>query len=284
MGQAGQVTAVHTRDELATDFRRIGLERGDAVVLHGSLRSIGRVDGGADTVVAALLDVLGPDGLLAAPVYTYWTQRFDPAADPGQTGRIAESIRRWPGAVRSWHPSHSVAAIGAGAAKLCEGHHLVGAVSHGSPLDRLAARGGKVLLLGVGHVANSTIHVGEVHAGAPYLDIPFSAGAYTSATVVTPTGDVTVPIIQPSGCSRAFGAIEQPLRHRGAIRDGRVGEAITQLMLGSELIATVVDLRRSDPAALLCNDPDSYRCARARLLIQHNQHNQHVNHMKEAVS
>ena len=112
---------MHTRGELATDFRRIGLERGDAVVLHGSLRSIGRVDGGADTVVAALLDVLGPDGLLAAPVYTYWTQRFDPAADPGQTGRIAEAIRRWPGAVRSWHPSHSVAAIGDGRQRSAKG-------------------------------------------------------------------------------------------------------------------------------------------------------------------
>jgi aminoglycoside 3-N-acetyltransferase len=258
---------VHTRAELASQLDRIGLERGDAVVLHSSLRSIGRVDGGAETVVAALLDVLGPEGLLVAPTYTYWTQRFDPVTEASLTGRITETIRLWPGAVRSWHPTHSVAAIGMGAAELCDGHHLVGAVSHGSPLDRLAARGGKILLLGVGHVTNSTIHVGEVRANVPYLDIPFSVESFTSATVVTPSGDVCVPIIQPSGCSRAFGAIEQPLRHRGAIRDGLVGEAVAQLMRGRDVIEAVVELLRADPAALLCNDPDSYRCAQARLRI-----------------
>lgn len=274
------MTVVHTRAELASDFRRIGLDRGDAVVLHSSLRSIGRVDGGAETVVAALFDVLGPEGLLVAPTYTYWTQRFDPASDPSLTGRITEVIRLWPGAVRSWHPTHSVAAIGRGAAEICEGHHRVGAVSRGSPLDRLAARGGKIVLLGVGHVANSTIHVGEVHADAPYLDIPFSADSFTSATVVTPAGDVTVPILQPSGCSRAFGAIEQPLRQRGAIRDGSVGEALVQVMRGLDVIETVVDLLRDDPAALLCNDPESYRCAQARLRIARGEH---INNKKEAV-
>jgi aminoglycoside 3-N-acetyltransferase len=264
----GSVTAVHTRAELKAHFRRIGLERGDAVVLHSSLRSIGRVDGGAETVVFALLEALGPEGLLVAPTYTYWTQRFNPESDPSLTGRISETIRRWPGAVRSWHPTHSVAAIGKGAGELCVGHQLVGAISHGSPLDRLAAQGGRILLLGVGHVTNSTIHVGEVHANAPYLDIPFSADSFTSATVVTPSGDVSVEIKQPSGCSRAFGVIEHALRQRGAIRDGLVGEAVTQLLRGQDVIDTVVDLLRVDPAALLCNDPDSYRCAQARRCIE----------------
>ncbi len=263
------MTAVITRDELAEDLSRIGLERGDAVVLHSSLRSMGRVDGGPETVIATLRDVLGPNGLLVAPTYTYWTQHFDPSIEPSLTGRITEAIRLSPGAVRSWHPTHSVAAIGNGAAALCAGHHLVGAVSRGSPLDRLAARGGKVLLLGVGHVANSTIHVGEVHANVPYLDIPFSADSFRAATVITPSGDVQVEIVQPSGCSRAFGAIEHALRRRNAIGDGLIGMAVSQLMRGRDVIEAVIDLLQADPTALLCTDPDSYRCAQARVRLEH---------------
>jgi aminoglycoside 3-N-acetyltransferase len=214
--------------------------------------------------VAALLEVLGPDGLLVAPTYTYWTQRFDPATDPGQTGRIAETVRLRPGAVRSWHPTHSVAAIGPRAAALCEGHHRVGAVSHGSPLDRLAAQGGKILLLGVGHVTNSTIHVGEAHANAPYLDIPFSADSFTRATVVTPDGELAVEITDPSGCSKGFGVIEQALRDRGAIRDGMIGGAVSQLMTGQDVIAVVVERLARDPGGVLCTDPHCYRCTHAR--------------------
>jgi aminoglycoside 3-N-acetyltransferase len=259
---------IYTRAELTANFQRIGLQTGDAVVLHSSLRSIGRVEGGAETVVGALLDVLEPDGLLVAPTYTYWTQRFEPATAPSLTGAISETMRHWPGAARSWHPTHSVAAIGAGAAEICAGHHLVGPVSHGSPLDRVAARGGKILLLGVGHVTNSTIHVGEVHAGVPYLDIPFSADSFSSATVVTPDGELQVEMRQPSGCSKAFGAIEQALRERGAIRDGMIGGAVSQLMTGHEVISAVVEKLVRDPAGLLCTDPCCYRCTQALLSIK----------------
>ncbi|MCC6791379.1 MAG: AAC(3) family N-acetyltransferase, partial [Thermomicrobiales bacterium] len=200
-----------------------------------------------------------------APTYTYWTARFDPVADRSQTGAITEAIWHWPGAVRSWHPTHSVAAIGAGAAELVAGHHLVGPVGFGSPLDRAAARGGKVLLLGVGHVTNSTIHVGETHGKAPYLDIPFSADAFTTGTVVTPEGDVSVEIVQPSGCSKGFGVVEQALRDRGAIRDGMIGGAVSQLMTGRDVIAVVAERLARDPSGVLCTDPHCYRCTQARL-------------------
>jgi aminoglycoside 3-N-acetyltransferase len=260
-------TVSYSRVDLSAHLRWIGIEAGDTLVLHSSLRAIGRVEAGAETVVAALLDALGPAGLLIAPTYTYSTRRFDPATDKSQTGAITEAIRRWPGAVRSWHPTHSVAAIGAGAAELCAGHHLVGPVGFGSPLDRAAQQGGKVLLLGVGHVANSTIHVGETHGKAPYIDIPFSADAFNRATVVTPEGDLDVEITQPSGCSKGFGVIEEALRERGAIRDGMIGGAVSQLMSGRAVIAAVAKRLARDPGGMLCTDHNCYRCMQARLLI-----------------
>src|SRR5688500_10428768 len=103
------------RTGITEDLHRLGLAVGDALVVHSSLRSIGPVEGGAEAVVAALLDVVGERGLLVAPTFTYRGERFDPLTEPGLTGRIAEAVRSWPGALRSWHPTHSVAAIGLGA-------------------------------------------------------------------------------------------------------------------------------------------------------------------------
>ena len=139
-----------------------------------------------------------------------------------------------------------------GAAQLLEGHERVGATAVDSPLDRLAAFGGFVLLLGVGHTSNTTAHVGEFHADAPYLDIPFDPDWPTHGFDRFP------------GCSRAFGILERPLRDRDAIRDGKVGGALAQLVPGAAVIEATVDLLREDPAALLCTDPGCYRCSRAR--------------------
>ena len=109
-----------------------------------------------------------------------------------------------------------------------------------------------MLLLGVGHTSNTTAHVGEFHADAPYLDIPFDPAWPTHGYDRFP------------GCSRAFGMLERPLRERGAIRDGKVGRALAQLVPGRAVIEETVELLRDDPAALLCTDPGCYRCSRAR--------------------
>jgi aminoglycoside 3-N-acetyltransferase len=226
----------------------IGLRSGDAVVVHASLRAVG-LD--ADEVLDALLEAVGPEGLVVMPAFTYDNESYAPDL-PVRTGTLAETFRRRPDARRSAHPTYSVAAVGAGASELLEGHERVGATGLDSPLARLAARGGHVLLLGVGHTSNTTVHVGEFAADVPYLNIPFDPGWPTHGADRFP------------GCSRAFGAIERPLRERGAIRDGRVGRAVAQLVPGAAVIEATVELLRADPAALLCTDPGCYRCARAR--------------------
>ena len=256
--------AALTTDDLTASLRSLGLQAGDRVVVHSSLRAVGVIEGGAEAAVAALLDVVGPGGLVVAPTFTYRTAAFDPAVTPGRTGALGESLRRRPGAVRSLHPFYSVAAAGAGAAELCAGDHLLAAASPGSPLDRLAATGGLVLLLGVGHTSNTTVHVGEFHAQAPYLDIPFDPDWPKQAEISRGGELLNVSYQLFPGCSRAFGALELPLRERGVIRDGRVGRALAQLVPGSAVIEATMALLASDAAALLCTDPQCHRCALAR--------------------
>jgi len=259
--------AVQTHESLARDLVRIGVETGDKVVVHSSLKAIGKVDGGAATVVAALLDVLGSQGLLAAPTFSYGCMRFNPETEPSVTGAMTEAVRRWPGAVRSWHPTHSWAMIGPDAVEFAEGHHLIGGVSFGSPLDRIAQAGGKILLLGIGHAANTTIHVGETHARVPYLDVPFFDDSPTTAKVIVGEREITVDLIDPSGCSRTFGTVEYALRQEGAIQDFKIGAGVSQLMRGMDVIAAAKAMLASDPAGLLCNDPACHRCTQARIKV-----------------
>jgi aminoglycoside 3-N-acetyltransferase len=226
----------------------IGLGPGDRVVVHSSLRAVGRA---ADELIDQLLDAVGPQGLVSMPAFTYDNETFS-ADTPSRAGALTEVFRTRPGALRSLHPTYSIAAIGEGAAALLDGHERTGATAVDSPLDRLAASGGFVLLLGVGHTANTTAHVGEFHADAPYLDIPFDLDWPTHGFDRFP------------GCSRAFGVLERPLRERGAIRDGKVGDALAQLVAGAAVIEATVELLREDPVALLCTDPGCYRCSRAR--------------------
>ena len=256
-----------TRDELAAQFSAVGLERGSKVLVHSSLRSIGQVDGGADAVVAALLDVVGEKGLLVVPAFTYDTARFD-GTEPGRAGTIAEAARLRDDAVRSWHPTYSVAAIGGDAEELCYAHELHAGTDVDTPLDRLASTCGSVLLIGVGHVANTTVHVGEFHANAAYLEIPFSPSwPHEHVLAMGPNGERKVRYQRFPGCSRAFGLVEHGLRERGAVQDGTVGKALAQRVDAKAIIEETVALLRRDPAALLCTDPRCYRCSRARELL-----------------
>lgn len=155
--------------DLVNQFYKLGLRQGDCFILHSSLRSIGYIEGGADIVIDAILEVVGPKGTLMVPTFTPRCSLFDVCKTPSEMGLITETLRRRPQAFRSWHPTHSVAAIGYSAEDLTRNHLKHRALGKGSPIDRLAKMGGYVLLLGVGHDVNSTIHVGEAWAEVGYI-------------------------------------------------------------------------------------------------------------------
>jgi aminoglycoside 3-N-acetyltransferase len=193
---------------------------------------------------------------------------FDPRTTPSEVGLITETARRRPGAVRSLHPRHSVVVFGAHAEELTAGHLAAGALGKGSPPDRLAKRGGQVLLLGVDQRVNSIIHVAEAYAEVPYLGAPRSPGFPEEAAVRTPNGErITVSLMPIPTCSRGFGKLEPVLREKGAIFYGQVGYANCQLVKAQDVIDIAVELLVGDPRALLCDVPDCWACARKREMI-----------------
>jgi aminoglycoside N3'-acetyltransferase len=145
-----------TFDRLVADFRALGLEPGDTVLVHSSLKSLGYVENGPRTVIKALYQSVSPDGTIVFPAYylpvgtIYETCKikdyiFDPRVHGTNLGRLPEEFLRFPGVERSLHPTHSVSALGHNARYLTEAHHLAPSTfGKGSPWDRLIEIGGKV--------------------------------------------------------------------------------------------------------------------------------------------
>lgn len=176
--------------ELLEDLRYLGVTPGDRLVVHSSMRAVGFVVGGAQTVVRALLDAVGPRGTVVVPTHSglwsepshwsipmpeaWWdkiragTPGYHPRTTPTTAmGAIPECMRRWPGFRRSWHPRVSFGAVGHDADELLADHAFTAGFGERSPLGRLYERGAKIVLLGVGHTSSSALHFAESRAVWP---------------------------------------------------------------------------------------------------------------------
>ncbi len=256
-----------SQQNLVAAMQDAGLGEVDRLLMHSSLHSLGRVDGGAETLIDALLEVLGEEGTLMVPTFNYNLELevFDPAMVRSQTGLITETLRKRPDAIRSLHPNYSVAAIGRDAEELTREHWKAEATGVGSPIDRIARSGGSILLLGVKHDTDSSMHVGEAYAEVPYRGVPFDPSWSRTAKVRTPDGEIVpVDLHDEPGCSTGFGIIEMPLRERGLIRDFKIDRAKCQLLKGPDVIETTVEILKQRMDALLCSNPRCFFCPRAR--------------------
>ncbi len=187
MSEAKSVEAVPspaTVESLTSELAALGI-RGDVVILHVSLSALGWVCGGPLAVLEAVEAALGPEGTLVMPAFSsdcsdprhwgnpavpesWWPTIRDalPAFDPARTptravGRVAETFRTWPGVVRSLHPCSSFAAHGPAAADLMRNHGLAHPLGDASPLARLYDCDAWILLLGVDHDRNTSLHLAE---------------------------------------------------------------------------------------------------------------------------
>ena len=243
-----------TRDSLAADLRALGVDRGMTLLLHSSLSTLGWVCGGAQAVIEAVMDVLGPSGNLvvpaqsgglsdpanwkAPPVPQAWWQTIRdtmPAYDPARTptrnmGAIPELFRTWPGAMRSAHPADSFAASGPNAPTIIEPHALDDPFGEGTPLSRLYDMGASVLLAGVSYDRCTALHLAERRAepDAPVED------AY--APVMVNGERRWTRYRMPAKDSDRFPAIGAWIETEGAVTHGTLGMAQSRLIAIRKLV------------------------------------------------
>jgi aminoglycoside 3-N-acetyltransferase len=256
--------------DLQKGFRELGLNASSRVIAHTSLSAFGHVRGGAEAMVGALTSVCG---LVAVPTFTYqclisplvgpenngmtyrdrqadneYAEMFQPDVPAhADMGLTAETLRHLPGAVRSSHPLLSFAAVGLGAEAVTSAQTLGEPLG---PIGRLAAEGGDVLLLGVDHTKNTSIHYAERRAGRRQF----------TRWALTPVGVVQCP--NWPGCSAGFNAVTPHVA--GFTRTARIGAATVQRLPLGQLLQTVELLIRNDPLALLCDNLECERCNAVR--------------------
>ncbi len=244
-----------TVDTLAEQLRISGLRAGQTILVHSSMSKMGWVVGGAQAVIQALLRVLGADGTLMMPTHTThntdpanwsnppvpetWvpiirahTPAFDPATTPTRAmGVIPELFRTWPGVVRSGHPIGSFAAYGPHATKLTQDHHLLDMFGDSSPLGKLYEMDGCVLLLGVDHGNNTSLHLAENRANwAGKFFIP-------EATAMLVQGQREwVPFKMLALETDDFNTLGDAYEAQTGLQRGHVGEAVVRLIRQRPLI------------------------------------------------
>ncbi|HAT2713928.1 TPA: aminoglycoside 3-N-acetyltransferase [Aeromonas hydrophila] len=247
-------TSFVTRASLAADLAHLGLAPGDAIMVHAAVSKVGRLLDGPDTIIAALSDAVGPDGTVLA--YTDWEARYEdladadgrvpaewrehiPPFDPERSrairdnGALPEFLRTTPGALRSRNPGASVAALGAKAAWFTSDHPLDYGYGEASPLAKLVAAGGKVLMLGAPLDTLTLLHHAEHLADIPgkrirRIEVPFSSptGAQWRTIEEFDTGD---PIVEGLD-EDYFAEIVTGFLASGQGRQGLVGTAPSVLI------------------------------------------------------
>ncbi len=178
-----------SRKKLCRDLEALGVQLNDVVMLHASFKSLGPVEGGPDTVIDGLMDLVGSKG--GVLMFVSWghstyeafvqgnglteaERKVWPAFDPPRAdvrasyaGAIGACLVRRPDALRSGNPDRSLAALGGGARTLIEEHQLDHGFGPGSPLARFVERGGKCLLLGAPLSTVTLVHYAEYLCQVP---------------------------------------------------------------------------------------------------------------------
>lgn len=256
------MTAPHRRGAVVEDLARLGVRAGDAVMPHVSLRAVGPIEGGAAGLVAALDEAVGPTGtvLVNVGVRDDWSwvgdhpeadrpalladsTPFDATTTPADpdNGVFAEVFRTTAGTLVSDHPEGRFAARGAGAAALLADVPWDDYYGAGSPLDRFASAGGRVLRLGADVDTVTLIHLAEHRVDLPDKRwvrrhrLVAAAGGPVVRTV--DTLDDRDGIADYDVDEDEFGVILRSYLATGRARTGRVGGARSELLDGEDLLA-----------------------------------------------
>lgn len=221
-----------TKQDLLDSISKIGILPSDTLLVHSSMKAIGQVDGGADTVLDAFIEYLQDDGLLIFPTHT-WKQMndeynvFNPLTEPSCVGLLTNLFLKRLGVIRSLHPTHSVAALGKDAAEYTSGEEQFDTpCSRDGCWGKLYDRNAKILFLGCSLKRNTFLHGVE-----EWINIPNRLMAEPrQLKIVNPDGGtIDRPLRShhfPSGnVSYNYDKMLAPFLHYKVAKDGKIGDA-----------------------------------------------------------
>ncbi len=253
------------KEDIKFSLELMDIRKGDILLVHSALSSIGYVEGGADTVIDALLETVREEGTVAMSTLTGWFSPFNAENTASAVGKISEKFRLRKNAVRSLHPVHSVAAIGKYAHYITQDHDKCETgCGEGTPYLKIRDLGGKVMLLGVDMDRNTVMHSLEEEIDALYLrtlDIP--APMYMEGYE---NKKFTLKKFPPG--HRDFMGLTPVLRKKEALIEGEIGKAAVKVMEVKKLFDIGLEILREDPVYFICHNPNCNSCHWARKLYE----------------
>jgi len=247
---------MHTKQTLLSNLARLGINQKGTLLVHSSYKAIGQVEGRADAVLDTLMEFM-KDGLLVLPAHT-WNHvqaGTNPVMDvlytPSCVGILPEIFRTRPGVCRSLHPTHSVAAIGAGADALIEGEeNITTPCGKGGAHYKLWERNAQILLIGVNFTRNTFVHGIEEWDGAEGAISREKTDLYTidysGKRLYTPQYRHCAPL-----GSETFTKLEPAALNKGIVTLGMFGDATTRLMSTHPLRKMAAACLKANPRHLL---------------------------------
>lgn len=226
-----ETNMMYTKEDLKLQIKNLGIKSNDTLMIHSSMKSIGQVEGGADTVLDAFIEFLA-DGLLIFPTHTWKRLEDDytlyqPETEPSCVGLLTNLFLKREGVLRSLHPTHSVAALGKDAEKFIEGEEQFDTPCNRSGCyGKLYDRKAKILFLGCDLNHNTYLHGVEEWNKIPNR----LADKYRILNIKMPDGSIKS---RPMYChyssagdiSEHYGKMEHPFISTGISTKGKFGDA-----------------------------------------------------------
>lgn len=253
---------LYTFNSIKEDLLNMGIDPKGTLLVHSSMKSIGNVDGGAETVLDAFIDYMR-DGLLIFPTHT-WADIdeehpvFDSRSSKSCTGILTNLFMKRQGAVRSLHPTHSVAAMGRDAKEYTEGEELaVTPAPKSGCWGRLYDRNATVLFVGCRLDRNTFIHSVE-----EWSNVPDRLGDLTSELEIIDGNGVSYKVnMHRHECSftddisRNYVKLEPVFLKLGALKQGKLGDARCLACSARDMGDITCGLLKRNPALFADNEP-----------------------------
>jgi len=240
---------MYSKEDIKNHLRALGVNPRGTLLLHSSVKSVGEVEGRADGLLDAFVEYM-EDGLLVLPTHSweYISSRnklFDVNESPSCVGLLTELFRKRPGVIRSWHPTHSTAALGRDASAFTENDTCDTPCSRKSPWGRLLDRNAQILFLGTGIKCNTYLHAVEEWENVPDR----IADRCQRLKVKTPNGDIIdAPLRRhKNSVSENYGKMEPVfLKHKAAVT-GKIGDAFCYLCDAAKIYEITAELLSKNP-------------------------------------
>ena len=249
--------------EVTRQLLAIGVEPGGVLVVHTSFSRVAPIEKGPRGLIEALRDALGPEGTLVMPSMSDDDDHpFDPRKTPcAGMGVVADTFWRLPGVLRSDSP-HAFAAAGPHAAEITAPHPFD--LPHGpdSPVGRVHELDGQVLLLGVGHDCDTTVHLAENLAGVRYRQLKYLTRLKGGQPIRQSYSEV-------DHCCENFAQLDRWLEAGGRQRRGPVGQGEARLCRSRHIVDAALSHLRENETVFLHPGGQCTECDQARASTLH---------------